>query len=153
MNIRKATINDFEEILKLNKELFLYEKKFTDTFNEEWAYSNQGKEYFAKRIVNSNSIFLLLEDQGELKGYILGFIDTYVVRKISPIAEIENLFIKESKRNQGWGRELVEGFIKIAKEQNVERLKVRTYSDNIDVINFYKKFGFKELLLELEADI
>ncbi len=82
MTIRKATLNDFEDIIRLNHDLFLYEKKFSQSYNENWPQQDAGREYFAKRIVHSKAIVMVAEeekegaDAGEIlfvkrKGYIL----------------------------------------------------------------------------------
>src|SRR5258708_31030902 len=99
ISIRKAELKDFDQILKLNEDHFIYEEVFTDTYKRKWAFKNQGKEYFATRLVNSNAIALVAEDQKKLVGYLMGFVDTYKTRAINPIAELETLFIVEKYRN------------------------------------------------------
>lgn len=47
MQIRKVELSDFEQILVLNKELFLNEKQYSPSYNEDWPTTNNGKEYFA----------------------------------------------------------------------------------------------------------
>ena len=153
MEIRKATFNDFEKILSLNKDLFLFEKKFTDTFNEDWSYTNQGKEYFARKIANSNSIFFVAEIDENIVGYILGYIDSYPVRNINPIVMLDNLFISENYRRKGIGSKLFQEFLKVAKDNGAKRLQVKTYSKNKEAIEFYKKQGFYELELVMEHDL
>lgn len=153
MKIRKATLNDFEKITELNHKLFVYEKKYSPVFNENWPFHNQGKEYFAKRLVNDNAITLVAEEHDEIVGYLVAFIDTFVVRNDNPLAELENIFVQTEHRNKGIGQELLDEFKKIAKEKNVKRLKVTCYSDNEGAIKLYKKNGFTDFAVTLETDL
>lgn len=59
--IRKATIDDLEAILKLNKALFDYETAFNKEYNLGWTYSEKGKKYFSDRIKHDLSIVLVAE--------------------------------------------------------------------------------------------
>ncbi len=151
-SIRQGTLIDFDQIIALSKELFLYEKKFTDTYNENWPYHNQGKEYYAKRMVNDKSIFYVVEDESKIVGFLLGYIENYPVRTINPIAELENIFVIESYRNKGIGTELMQKFKEDAKKHGVKRLKVHLYAANEEAKNFYRKHGFQELAITMETN-
>ena len=154
ITIRKATIEDLEHILALNKKLFEYESGFTAEYNQEWTYSEVGKEFFRTRLENENAFALIAqEENGGIAGYILVRIQNTAFRKRSVLAEIENIFIKEEMREKGVGTMLMEEVKKILRSKNVPRLKVQALSKNINAIGFYKKHGFSEFLSILEIDL
>jgi ribosomal protein S18 acetylase RimI-like enzyme len=153
ITIRKATPKDFESIQALNKALFDYETRFNDEYNLEWTYSEIGEKYFAHRLESTNTIAFVAEQNQETIGYILAFINTYPFRKNNPIAEIENMFIKDEKRKQGVGSKLMQAVKKEALRRGVKRLKVEAVAQNTNAINFYKKCGFTEFDLILEMNV
>ncbi len=150
--IRKATLSDFDNLLKLNKDLFLFEKKFSETYNENWPYETAGKEYFARLIVGDKSACFVAEENGEIVGYLMAYCGEYAYRNVNPISELENMFVKEEFRNKGIGSKLVEEFKKWSKEKGAKRLKVMLYATNLDALEFYKKHGFADFAVVLEQD-
>ena len=143
-----------EEILKLNKALFNYEEKFNSEYNLEWTYSEKGQAYFKKRIENDLSIVLVAEAETKIVGYLLIFIDSHSIRKINPIAEIENMFVSDEYRDRGVGTELIKEAIKQVREKGAKRLGVEVEAQNSGAINFYKSNGFEdfEVTLQLKLD-
>jgi len=153
INIRKATIDDLEHILALNKKLFEYEAGFTGEFNQEWTCSQAGQEFFKTRLENENVFALIAEEDSSVLGYILVRIQETAFRKRNLIAEVEHLFIQEEMREKGVGTMLMEEIKKILRSKNVPRLKVQALSKNTNAISFYKKHGFSEFLSILEIDL
>jgi ribosomal protein S18 acetylase RimI-like enzyme len=151
--IRKASIKDLEGILVLSQKLFEYETRFNREFNQEWTYSESGKEYFKIRIEGDKSIALVAEESGEIVGYAISYMQNFAFRKKNPLAELENMFVEEGFRGKGVGTMLVEEIKKQLKKRNVLRLKVEAFYPNTQAINFYKKLGFSNFASVLEMDL
>ena len=60
-------------------------------------------------------------------------------------AHVENLWIEESLRNQGFGKKLLKYAEKIAVSRNCKFIDLDTYS--FQAPNFYKKHGYDELFV------
>lgn len=148
--VRKAEIKDFDEILKLNRSLFEFEDQFDHKYNLEWPYEEAGRKYFKKRFENKNSLIFVGEDQSQVVGYILAFIDTFSYRRINPICEIENMFVMEEYREKGIGKILINLVKTEAKKRNVKLLRVGAIAQNEKAISFYCSQGFSEANLYLE---
>lgn len=148
--IRTANINDLTSILKLNKYLFEFEKRFSETYNQDWTYSTKGQDYFKKRISENNILVYEIDEQ--VIGYISGNSDTYSFRNINPIFEIENMCIKREHQRQNIGSQLIEELEKILKIKKIKLIKVGTLFQNDKAIHFYQKNKFypHELFLEKE---
>lgn len=151
ISIRKASKEDLDIILELNKNLFSYETQFNREYNQEWTYSDIGKSYFQKRIENDASIVLLAEVDKKVVGYLVAFIDSYPFRSVNPIAEIENMFIEEKYRKHGIGKKLIDETKTIAQKRGAKRIKVAAFAQNSPAIHFYRTCGFNdfETILEL----
>lgn len=94
MITRKAVVSDLNAILSLNKDLFIYERRFVKTYNLKWTYSKTGKEYFLHRLKSKKAVVLIALDKKDVVGYIVIYLDIYPFRSINPIGEIENMYVK-----------------------------------------------------------
>jgi ribosomal protein S18 acetylase RimI-like enzyme len=150
MIIRKATINDLNSILSLNKDLFIYERRFGKTYNLKWTYSKTGKEYFLHRLKSKKAVVLIALDKKNIVGYIIIYLDIYPFRSINPIGEIENMYVKKGYRNKGVGTLLAKKAIKEAKRKGAKRFKVEALVQNKNAISYYRSLGFKDFNLILE---
>lgn len=148
VNIRVATRNDFEGILELSQKLFEYERVYGKTYNMGWTQSPTGRGFFADRL--ERGVVIVAESGKNIIGYICGYIDTYAYRSVNPIAELENMFVKEKFRGTGVGTSMVKMFLKILKTKKVSRVKVGALAKNELAVSFYKKMGFDihEVILE-----
>ncbi|MFH1501223.1 MAG: GNAT family N-acetyltransferase [archaeon] len=153
MEIREAKIEEVEEILKLNQQLFDYEfENFDKTLDCNWSPKNKG--YFEKAIKGKNSITLVAVLDGKIIGYLVGGIHKAGnYRKIEKLVEVENTFILEEQRGKGVGEKLFKMFLEWAKKKKVKRMKVVASAKNKRAINFYKKCGFLDYDSILERNI
>jgi ribosomal protein S18 acetylase RimI-like enzyme len=55
---------------------------------------------------------------------------------------IDNVLVDERKRNQGYGRQLIQKAIELAKEHEVDSVELVVNHDNEPAITLYKKQGF-----------
>lgn len=153
VEIRKAIMEDLEDIRKLNQELFAYENEnFDDTINIKWSLGEGHKKDYVNAIKN-NFCFVALVD-GKIVGYIVGYIqkpETY--RNIGKLAELDNMSILREYRSKGIGSKLVKEFKKWAKSNGVDRLRVTASVRNLKAIKFYRREGFGDYDLSLEQKI
>jgi putative acetyltransferase len=61
------------------------------------------------------------------------------------IAEFKRMYIKDSYRNKGLGKELLYQAIKLSKDLGYDRIRLDTLSTMKAAISLYKKFGFVEI--------
>ena len=150
-----ATIQDLDEVLRLNDQLMKKEyRDYDKTLNLNWVYSEVGINYFRGRILNEDGCVFVAKIDSKTVGYICGGIRRKeAFRTVDKMAEIENMFVLEGYRGQGIGTRLVEAFKDWCKEQKVERIMVEAFYLNKRAIRFYKKQLFTERAVELEGDV
>ena len=155
IKVRIAKLSDLKNIQELNSMLFIKEiKEFDSTLNPDWTFSVNGTKYFSEAINSSNSCVLVSVFKNKIIGYLLGSIqDIESYRKISKIAEIENMLVLDEFRGKNIGSKLINEFMKWCNNKKVTRLKVVASAMNNKAINFYKKHGFKDYSLTLEKDL
>jgi GNAT superfamily N-acetyltransferase len=152
--IRKATIEDLEEIQKLSKIHFeLSEKEFDSLWNTNWPFENEGIDWLKKEIAGANNITFVVVENNTIIGFLTAEStnDTRFKNNLKK-AEITSLFLQDKFRSQGIGSKLINEFFAWAKHNQVKRVLVSTDFAS-DAIRFYKKNGFKEYGIELKIDL
>jgi ribosomal protein S18 acetylase RimI-like enzyme len=148
--IREANKKDLSDILRLNLVLFEKEfKEFDKSLNVKWTYSQKGKDYFNKRIIDKESFVAVAIDNKEVVGYICcGLHDDNT--KIAKKAELENIMVTAEYRGQKIGSKLVKMFFEWCKSKKIKNILVTASGKNLSGIRFYKKFGFNDYDVTLE---
>ena len=153
--IRKATIRDLEDILRLNFELIKKEhREYDKSLNLKWTYSPGGKKYFRNRIIKKNGFVEVAEKEYKIIGYFCsGIQERMFYRKKAKYAEIENMFIEKKYRRKGLGAALVKDFIDWCKKNKVDYISVLVSAKNELGLKFYRRAGFKDYTLTLEKKL
>ena len=133
ITIRKANIEDLQQIQNLNKLLFELEFENYDS--------------------TENGITLVAIIDGEIAGYLIGSLNTQNTYNKYKQAELDNMCILEEYRKLGIGSRLFEEFKTICKENDIKELKVVASYKNTNAINFYKKNGFEEADITLKQSL
>ena len=66
---------------------------------------------------------------------------------------IEFAITKNSERNKGYMKNLVEDMNKFAKKKDIADIQLRVFFHNIDGFNFWKKMGFHEFSISMSKKI
>lgn len=153
VKIQPATIKNLRNIQDLNHQLCIKEnKEFDPTINPNYPIQKQGKEYFKNKIKDGCVLIAIVG--GKVVGYLVGGIsDVEDYRKITKIAEAENMFILKDYRSFGIGKKLLQEFTKWCKSKKVERVKAVVSAQNKRAIEFYHREEFEDYDFVLEKKI
>lgn len=121
--IDKMTISDLAEIAN----------NLTSDFDEFWNSSILESE-----IKNPFSQYIIAKINREIVGFA-GVIDT--VDQL----EITNIVVRKDFRKKGIGNELLTELIKLAKENDKEKITLEVNNTNLAAIKLYEKNGFKNV--------
>lgn len=151
--IRQAGKDDVDAIVELNYALFQEDAGQRDPFmNLNWP-REEGEKHFSRLVSDGDSLCLLAEYDGEVVGYLVGYMREKSSLRPVQIAELESMYVKKMFRGRGVGTELADRFLKWAKAKKAERVSVTAYAANKGAIAFYERLGFEARNLSLEMGI
>ncbi len=155
-NIHRATQNDFDDLLRLNHDLFTYEHDhgFWETYDLDWTYSDDGKRVFRSYFTDDNAAaWVATNEHGEAVGYLAAVFHDKPFRKPNRVSEIEMVYIDENYRCSGIGRTLVDECKKWSTEQGAGIIRVGAMALNQHARDFYEKWGFEEAEIIYEIHV
>jgi len=130
--IRKATKEDYASLMVLYN-LFVGQDR----------YSKHTGDSFNSVLTNSSNRIFVAEDNSTLIGFItVSF--RRVIRYPKPIAELDELFVKEEFRKKGIGKLLLDSVFKESKKRDCYRLYIESTYTHTTTHLFYKNNGFTE---------
>ena len=133
LNIRIGGESDLPDVLKLIKELAIYEKAPNEVVVSEDEMKTWG--FGPEKVFD----FFVAENDGEIIGIALYYYK-YSTWKGKCIF-LEDIIVTEKERGKGIGKLLFDEVVRVAKEKKVRRLEWQVLEWNEPAINFYKKYG------------
>ena len=103
-------------------------------FDDFWNYNILKEE-----LESPNSKYITAKTND---GEIIGFAG---IKIIIDNADIMNIVVKKSWRNQGVGNLLLNNLVSICKDLNLLSLSLEVNEDNHPAIHLYEKFGFRRI--------
>lgn len=123
IKIEKMNLNHLNELQEI----------LISDFDDFWSFSTLKEE-----VENENSSYII----GKINNEIIGFAG---LKKIFDQADIMNIVIKKTYRNQGIGTLLLGNLILLAKDLNISTLFLEVNEQNKPAIHLYEKLGFEKL--------
>ena len=123
--IRKFEINDQEQVEKLFLQLI-----------------GGGVDLNAKELINDNAVHcLVIEENKEVVGFASLII--YYLPTLGKMGEIEDVVVAEKCRGRGFGREIMNELIELAKEKKLKKLQLTSSPKREVARALYKSLGFE----------
>ena len=137
MNVRRATVADLPEILRL-----LLDDRATPSNElgpEAPCYVEALREIQAS---DANGIYVA-EAEGRLVGtFMLTFI-RHLMRQGTLVAQVEEVRVDRPLRNRGYGAEMMHWAIEEARRRDCSRVQLTTNKSRKDAHRFYARLGFR----------
>lgn len=153
MIIRNVKSDDYDEILKLQLELEDVEVNFDNNLKRHCYNTKKGQEKLKKRILNKKSIFYIAEENGEIVGFIDGYIADDEWWYEEQIAYLDHFIVKSEYRNKGIGTILLNSFEEKIKEYGITKIKLLVFQGNSNAIKFYKSNSYEDYSIYLKKEL
>lgn len=154
MEIRKATVKDFERL----KEIKIKSKICERIYNKSLKPIAKVKKkyfYYLKRDLTfkDRAIFIAVKND-KIIGMILGkIVKTLSIIKFEKRGYISNLYILAKYRRKGMAKKLVRELIGWFRVNNIKNIRLEVYAKNKPALNIYHKSGFKEYAIKMKKDL
>lgn len=151
MTIRKATLQDKEQIIRLVTEFdeyFAKEQLFSPEILPFTQYKDKGSLFplvVEEWLSNSKYFVFVAEENGELVGHIVGSIQGKKDRILDKEGSIDEWFVNKNYRHHGVGGQLYDVLLEVFKQNNCTHIGLKVYSANKETIEMYEKMGLVDL--------
>ena len=153
MTIRKATMQDIEQLRTLYTEL----EKDAVMYQPEHFVIGYRDDGFFKNIFESDTQDILI---AECESGIVGFCHIMILQtknvsclKNQTYAYIQDLVVSEEKRNCGIGTKLMAVGKEYGRNHGAEFIRLSVFPKNTSGLRFYERDGFCETMKTLECPI
>lgn len=120
MVVREMLVEDLDQVMEIERDLF----------SVPWT-----KEGFFSFLLRDNSMFLVVEEKGEILGYCGLMI-------VLDEGDVTNVAVRRDRQKEGIGGFLVESMIRLACEQGISVIHLEVRAGNYSAIRLYQRFGF-----------
>jgi ribosomal-protein-alanine N-acetyltransferase len=120
MILREMMIDDLDEVMKIEEELF----------SAPWT-----KEGFFTFLTRDHSMFLVVEDKGEIIGYcgLLMVLDE---------GDVTNVAVRSDRQREGIGQFMMESMKRLAGDLGITIIHLEVRAGNGTAIRLYERLGF-----------
>ena len=148
MVIRKLKKEDFDQYQVLRKESLGDYRKLAE--EKLKISSKQIKDEFEGILSNKKRIMFVIEENKEIKAYIIG---SLLKNSYQCSTYIDDIFVKKDARKKGFRKLPMNEFIKWSKSKEATKIRLGVRVNNKKAISLYKKIGFKIKHYEMEKAI
>ncbi len=154
MRVRKATKNDIESIVMLNKELADMHHNIDRIYKEGQAVATSFKKYLESIIDKENVLVIVAELDDKVVGYMIGVIEQQrPFLNLKKAGRISDAYVDENYRNRGIGKAMFEELKSWFKKNGINFLTLSVDVRNKDGYAFWKKMGFEEWMVRMKMKI
>ena len=154
MKIRKATIKDFNVLLKLKLESKEEERRFSEELIPIKKAKQHYKEYLRNDLKSEWRVIFIAEENNKMVGLIVGKIyRTLRVAGYIRCGYISNLYVKKGFRKRGIAQKLIKELVGWFKRKKAKKVTLDLYEKNIKAINLYQKLKFKKYFVKMTKRI
>ena len=150
IKIRKATLNDLEQLLVFEQELIKFERAFDPTVKADPV-----NYYDLKGMLTAPHIEVAV---AEVNNKLIASGYARIERskpflKYSDHAYLGFMYVLPEYRGKGINKKIIDHLKSWAAAQNIIEFRLEVYYDNVSAIQAYKKIGFSSYSLEMRYNL
>ena len=150
MQIRKATIKDYELLKEIKLLAKSEELKYSETLKPIDETKERYLSYLRLDLTNEKRAIFIAEEDNKTIGIILvKYFNPLLISKFSKKGYISNVYILEKHRRKGVAQKLIDKGESWLKEKGVHHLTLEIHKDNTPAIALYHKKGFNDYTIKM----
>lgn len=154
MNVRIGTVDDIQIIARLHTQ---FNEMMAQLQPRDYQGIREDEARIEKNLQNNQLIYLLVEDEGEVRG--LSLVESIETARTTfgvsqQYACINQLIIGQQYRGYGYGHALLEAVKGWARKHQIAYIQLNVQTNNVAALMFYEKEGFQDFqkIMRLSID-
>ena len=154
MTIRPASAADVPGVVPLvDRIAHLHEAWDPQRFDYKPNVGQMYANWLKSRANDPRSVFLVAEREGKIVAFLIGTIeDTIPVYRLKETGYIHDLFVDDTYRNEGIGRQLTMLAVEKFRELGVKQVRLETATKNEAARKLFESCGFRVSSIEMLTD-
>ena len=154
VTIRPATIADQEQLGRFGGALMRQHyaadpKRFIQVDQPDAGYGR----FLVSQLSNPSSLVMVAEHAGAVIGYVFADVEpTNWMELRGPCGVVQDVYVDESARRLGAGRELMSAAIAWIRSKGQKQVVLMTKSRNEHAQHLFTKLGFRSTMVEMTLD-
>ncbi len=154
MEIRKATISDFERIKEMKLRAKACEREYSKSLKPMRECRERYLTYLRDDLTKEDRAVFVAIERGEPVGMITGSIHTTLpIRVLRRQGHVSSLFVMPAHRKKGLATRLVEELLKWLREKGIRDVRLAAHSDNTPALKLFGRLGFQEYAIEMAKSL
>jgi len=142
MLVKRLRVKDVERVKQCDKLFAKFldsEGKYDDNYQRRKNLNS-----FLGDLGNDSNVLLTAEENDKVIAFLYGYIENKDGMR-EPVAHLTFIYVDERNRKQNVATNLINEYLEILKEINIQIIEVKSYKENVAANRLYNKFGFNEL--------
>jgi ribosomal protein S18 acetylase RimI-like enzyme len=152
IRVRTATPADLEEALRLYGDLDDHQRPWR-VFQLRTDLRRETEARYEAALTDPDRMHVVAEEDGEIVGMGYGQLLAPSSMSDERALEISNVVVAPSHRRSGAGRALVRELARFGVERGVRRAVLRTFSENVDALEFWTELGFRPRHVQMVGEL
>ena len=124
-------------------------RRFLQVEHPEAGYG----QFLVSQLTNPDSLVLVAEHSGRAIGYVFADVEpTNWMELRGPCGVVQDLYVDETARRLGAGRELMRAAIAWIRSQGRSQVMLKTMTRNENAQHLFAELGFRPTMLEMTLD-
>ena len=154
MIIRKAKLKDVEVVAAFAVKLFKAHAAWDRFFTPSKDVDKVCREFIKRCVYSRNRYLLVAEEDGKVIGYALGeVVGRPPSSKIRKIGFISDVYVEESFRRGGVGKQFVFEFYKWFKSKKLQYIEMTVHVKNTVGKKAWAKYGFETCMEKQRVEL
>lgn len=155
ITIRAATASDQEPLGRhggalMRQHHLADDRRFLHVEHPEAGYGR----FLVSQLSNPDSLVMVAEHAGAVIGYVFADVEpTNWMELRGPCGVVQDLYVDESARHLGAGRELMNGAIAWIRSKGRSQVVLMTKSRNEHAHHLFARLGFRPTMIEMTLDL
>jgi len=111
------------------------------------------ERHYRAALEDPDALLLVAEDDGRVIGMAVGHVHRPSSFSQDLAVELSSVFVHRAHRHRGAARALTEEVARFARDRGVERVTLKTFSQNQEAIEAYRRMGFEPRTLQMTAPV